>query len=125
MTMKSLGLLAALMLSRMLTAQEPAVRIVPANPGNIFGDWEEVVISLPVRERNAWKVVDYDGKTVKEGHRHDGLVKLGKLPVGYYELWVDGQTRPVTVGVVGPVGAPLSQDTPICQIGRASCWETV
>ena len=121
MTMKSLGLLAALMLCATLTAQEPAVRIVPANPGNIFGDWEEVVISLPVRERNAWRVVDYDGKTVKEGHRHDGLVKLGKMPVGYYELWVEGQARPVTVGVVANVGSPLSAESPIC-VDAAMSW---
>jgi len=101
---------------------------LPAHPGNVFLAGEEVVVPMPPakdEKGGAWRLVDYEGKTVAEGTATDGKAALGKLPTGYYELRrvVDGtpQNPRVTVGVLSPLGAPTSLASPIA-IDVAMAW---
>jgi hypothetical protein len=112
---------------------------LPDHPGNVFLTGEDVVVPMPSAKEEqggAWRLVDYEGKTVAEGKAADGKATLGKLPVGYYELRrvVDapsptpppqGGEAPrqprVTVGVLAPLGAPTPMTSPIA-IDVAMAW---
>ncbi len=96
---------------------------LPAHPGNIFLASETVVVPVPPGETKIWRAVDYEGKTIAEGRAENGLVTLGKLPVGYYELpdEAQGKGRLISVGVLEPLRAPTPLDSPI-GIDVAMAW---
>ncbi|MGD0091103.1 MAG: hypothetical protein ABSE73_14390 [Planctomycetota bacterium] len=101
---------------------------LPDHPGNIFLAGEEAAVPLPPAndaKSQAWRLADYEGKTVAEGTAADGKAALGKLSVGYYELRrvVDGtpQNPRVTVGVLAPLDAPTPATSPIA-IDVAMAW---
>ena len=98
-------------------------RPLPSHPGNIFVATEAVQIKLPSGSSNTWRLVDYEGKTVREGRAEQGAAALGKLPVGYYELATgapDAASR-VSLGVIEPLHAPTPLDSPI-GIDVAMAW---
>src|SRR4051812_8818674 len=86
-----------------------------SHPGNIFIVGEMVVVAAQPGASNTWQAVDYEGKTVAHGLVENGLVKLGQLPVGYYEVITGGQpeSRRISVGVLEPLHAPTPFDSPI------------
>ncbi|MDB6122214.1 MAG: hypothetical protein JWQ71_1207 [Pedosphaera sp.] len=94
---------------------------LPSHPGNIFVAGEVVIVPAPPAVGETWHTVDYDGKTVAEGKVQDGKIKLGQLPVGYYEVFRGGESNRVTVGVVEPLHAPTPLDSPI-GIDVAMAW---
>jgi hypothetical protein len=68
--------------------------------------------------------VDYEESTVAEGRLdEDGRARLGKLPVGYYELLsgAGNGTNRVTLGVLEPLRAPTPLTSPIA-IDVAMAW---
>jgi hypothetical protein len=97
---------------------------LPAHPGNIFLAGEEVVVAAPPQAPQAWRAVDYEESTVAEGRLdEDGRARLGKLPVGYYELLsgAGNGTNRVTLGVLEPLRAPTPLTSPIA-IDVAMAW---
>lgn len=99
-------------------------RALPAHPGNIFLAGEQVVVAAPPQAPQAWRAVDYEGTTVAQGRLdEDGRARLGKLPVGYYELLSGAGTgtNRVTLGVVEPLRAPTPLSSPIA-VDVALAW---
>ncbi len=97
---------------------------LPAHPGNIFLAGEQVVVEAPSRNGRDWRAVDYEGTKVADGPcEADGRARLGKLPVGYYEVFCGpgGASNRVTVGVVEPLRAPTPLTSPIA-IDVAMAW---
>ncbi len=97
---------------------------LPAHPGNVFMAGEEVIVQAPAPAAQAWRIVNYDGATVAQGRLdEDGRARLGKLPVGYYELLsgAGSATNRVTLGVLEPLRAPTPLSSPIA-IDVAMAW---
>ena len=96
---------------------------LPDHPGNIFLAGEDVSVRIHDDAAGDWKLVDYDGKVIREG-RGPGRVQLGRLPVGYYELVrekkADGELRPFSIGVIARLKAPTPETSPVaCDVGMA------
>jgi hypothetical protein len=109
------------------SAAEPAGRTIPRpqpeHPGNVFLVGEEVAVTLPPAAPEHWQVVDYDGKTVAKGVG-GGPAKLGRLPVGYYEVRrIDNGAvgpRATSIGVLARLQAPTPKTSPIaCDVAMA------
>jgi hypothetical protein len=88
---------------------------LPGHPGNVFLAGEEVTIDLPAgRER--WRTTDYEGRLVAKGGRA-GPIRLGRLPVGYYEIRLDGagaaEQKSLTAAVLVPLKAPTPSSSPV------------
>jgi hypothetical protein len=97
---------------------------LPAHPGNIFLAREEVIVEAPTNAVQTWRAIDYDGATAAQGRRDEnGQARVGKLPVGYYELRSEGEadTNRVTIGVLQPLKAPTPLTSPIA-IDVAMAW---
>jgi hypothetical protein len=105
----------------------PGKRLIPqplaSHPGNIFLSGEDVVITLPAGQGETWRATDYEGKLVAEGRVEGGPGKLGRLPVGYYEVVRKDGTNfhRVTLGVLEPLAAPTPENSPIA-IDVAMAW---
>ena len=85
---------------------------LPEHPGNVFLAGEQVEVSLPGDWTGAWQVLDYDGKKVAEGNG-PGKIRLGQLPVGYYEIpRTDGKPA-IGIGVLTPLATPTPKTSPI------------
>jgi len=95
-------------------------RPLPGHPGNIFLAGEEVVPAASGEAAGAWRAVDYDGKLVAEGDG-SGPIRLGRLPVGYYEIHRGASERPIVVGVLAPLAAPTPKSSPI-GVDAAIAW---
>ena len=96
---------------------------LPGHPGNVFVMGEEVAVKPPEAPGAAgWVCLDYDRKTLSKG---TGPAVLGKLPVGYYEVWATDATgkqlRKTTLGVLEPLRAPTPEDSPIC-LDVSAAW---
>lgn len=94
-------------------------RPLEGNPGNVFLAGQEVVVKT---DDGKWICVDYDGKPIAEG---TGEAKLGKIGVGYYEIWQLGddgsrKTR-TTFAVLAPLKVPVPEDAPIA-LDTAAAW---
>lgn len=94
-------------------------RPLEGNPGNVFVVGQEVVVKAG---EGKWICVDYDGKPIAEG---TGEAKLGKVGVGYYEIWQLGddgsrKTR-TTFAVLAPLKVPVPENTPIA-LDTAAAW---
>jgi hypothetical protein len=99
-------------------------RPLPAHPGNIFLAGETVSVTAPpAGEGDTWRAVDYEGRIVAEGWITTGPIKLGRLPVGYYELLRGaGQvTNRLSLGVLEGLRAPTPLGSPI-GIDVAMAW---
>ncbi len=96
-------------------AQRTIPHPLPSHPGNIFVAGEEVSVPLSSATNDAWRLIDYEGKSVSEGRSADGKAALGKLPAGYYEIrsGAEGKTARVSLGVLEPLRAPTPMDSPI------------
>lgn len=106
-------------------AAEPAGRAIPrplpSHPGNIFVEGEEVTVSAG-SIGGSWHANDYEGNAVREGKVKDGLLDLGRLPVGYYEVTgSDTNVQPIHIGVLEPLRAPTPIGSPI-GIDVAMAW---
>jgi hypothetical protein len=78
-------------------------RPLPPHPGNIFLAGETVTVPAPpAGDGDAWRAVDYEGRVVAEGRSEAGPIELGRLPVGYYEVWrgAAGTTNRLSIGVL-------------------------
>ncbi|HTL30628.1 MAG TPA: glycosyl hydrolase, partial [Tepidisphaeraceae bacterium] len=96
-------------------------RPLPNHPGNIFVEGENVSLAGDSKQAGGWKLVDYDGKTIKEAKSGAEPMEFGKLPIGYYELrGADGKTQ-TTIGVIAPLAAPTPKTSPI-GIDVAMAW---
>jgi hypothetical protein len=99
-------------------------RPLPSHPGNIFLAGETVTVpALPASDGEAWRAVDYEGRIVAEGRIKAGSVELGRLPVGYYEVWRGGAgaTNRLSIGVLEGLRAPTPLSSPI-GIDVAMAW---
>ena len=107
-----------------------AGRAIPApladHPGNVFLVGENIGVPLPVAEPVAWRVTDYDGRTVAEGRSTAGQAgpggaaasraEIGSLPIGWYEVrWGEGDApeRRRALAVLQPLAAPTPGNSPI------------
>lgn len=91
-------------------------RPLPTHPGNVFLAGEEVTVSMPSGGSSTWTAVDYEDGVVTQG---EGRVRLGTLPVGYYEVRVG--TNRVSVGVLAPLKAAPAPDSPL-GVDAAMAW---
>jgi hypothetical protein len=99
-------------------------RPLPSHPGNIFLVGETVTVpTLPPGDGDTWRAVDYEGRIVAEGRVPAGQVELGRLPVGYYEVWrsAAGATNRLSIGVLEGLRAPTPLSSPI-GIDVAMAW---
>lgn len=100
-------------------------RPLPSHPGNIFLAGEAVTIPAPSSgTSDAWHAVDYEGRIVAQGRVMAGLLELGCLPVGYYEIRrtaAAGVTNRLSVGVLERLHAPTPLGSPI-DIDVAMAW---
>lgn len=110
------------------TLRRPIPQPLPGHPSNIFLRGEDVSITRPDAPGAAgWICVDYEQKTVAQSAISGDAttIKLGALPVGYYEVWAtatDGKRlAKTTIGVLEPLKAPTPLDSPI-GIDAATAW---
>ena len=68
------------------TESNPAARPLANHPGNVFLAAEDVSVLLSAEDGTTWQAVDYDGKPLASGTVQGGKARLGRLPLGYYEL---------------------------------------
>jgi hypothetical protein len=113
-------LLAAVVESRG-AEDKPAARPLANHPGNVFLAGEEVVVRLSAEDGTKWEAADYDGKPVAIGAVLGGKARLGRLPVGYYELRQGGAATATAIGVLAPLRSPVSPSSPIA-IDLAMSW---
>jgi hypothetical protein len=102
----------------------PIPQPLPSHPGNIFLAREPVTVPAPpAGGGDAWRVVDYEGRVVAEGRGGAGPVELGRLPVGYYEVWRETGlvTNRLSLGVLAGLRAPTPRTSPI-GIDVAMAW---
>ncbi len=105
------------------SAERTIPKPLPDHPGNVFLAGEEVEVALPDEVSGPWRIEDYDGKIVHRGEG-GGRVRLGRLPVGYYQLRREGDEssghRPFSIGVLAPLRAPTPESSPVaCDVGAA------
>jgi hypothetical protein len=105
-----LMLVAAFLASRNAFAED--------NPGNVFVIGEEVQIRVPTGWAG-WRAIDVDGKEIAAESAGAGVVALGKLPVGYFELLEKDGPGKATAAVLNKVTP--TPDTPIA-IDAAMSW---
>ena len=122
------GVLGALVLAPVLAQAGAGTRGIPrplpSHPGNMFLVGETVtVLCPPTAEGDTWRAVDYDGRIVAEGRVKTGTIELGRLPVGYYEVWrpAAGATNRLSIGVLEGLRAPTPLSSPI-GIDVAMSW---
>lgn len=117
------GLASACMVAQPLHAAERAIPApLPDHSGNVFLAGEPVSVTIPVLDLAAWRVTDYDGKTVAEGKTTSGRAEVGKLPVGWYEIrWGDAPEQRTAAAVLQPLAAPTPTTSPI-GIDVAMAW---
>ncbi|PWU16583.1 MAG: hypothetical protein C5B50_13400 [Verrucomicrobia bacterium] len=86
-----------------------------SHPGNIFLAGEEVVISLQGSPGEDWEAKDYERQIVARGKLQEGRANIGRLPVGYYEVWFGSATSSnhVSAGVLEPLHALSPASSPI------------
>jgi hypothetical protein len=123
---RSLAALVGVLVSPGLQAETLSRSIpqpLPAHPGNIFLAGEEVVVEAPGDAFQAWRAVDYDKITVTQGRLDErGRARLGKLPIGYYELRGGAAgTKRITLGVLEALCAPTPLSSPVA-IDVAMAW---
>jgi len=97
---------------------------LPSHPGNIFLAGEDVTVPAPpTGDGDTWRAVDYEGLTVFEGPVNAGPIRLGRLPVGYYELRRIGgsATNWISIGVLEGLRAPTPLGSPI-GVDIAMAW---
>ena len=114
---------AAGLMTQPLPAAEPTIPTpLPDHPGNVFLAGEPVSVTIPVLDLAAWRVTDYEGKTVAEGKATSGRADIGKLPVGWYEIrWGDAPEQRASAAVLQPLAAPTPTTSPI-GIDVAMAW---
>ncbi len=95
-------------------------RPLPAHPGNVFIEGEEVVVPLPQGD-SRWSLVNYDGQAVGEFTAQDGRAALGKRSVGFYRLQQAGSSNWISFGVLAPLHAPTSPTSPVA-MDVAKAW---
>ena len=124
----STGLLGVLIWAAVLTDAGAGTRAIPhplpSHPGNIFLAGEAVTVPAPpAGDGDTWRAVDYEGRIVAEGRVTAGPIELGRLPVGYYEVWrsAAGATNRLSVGVLEGLRAPTPLSSPI-GIDVAMAW---
>jgi hypothetical protein len=86
---------------------------LPNHPGNVFLQGEKVVLHLLANQAGDWKLIDYDGRSVREGKSNGRSIDCGDLPIGYYVLQIGRGSQRVAIGVIAPLGAPTPWDSPI------------
>jgi hypothetical protein len=91
-------------------AQNPSP--LPGNPGNIFVEGQDVSIPAP-EGASSWRAVDENGKSLGQGSVSGGRIDMGKQPVGFYSIRLDGARREVTAAVVPPVDSPRPAESPM------------
>ena len=106
------------------TMQRTIPQPLPGHPGNVFLRGEEVQVPRPdAADATGWTCLDYEQRVVTTGT--DATAKLGRLPVGYYEVWATGadgkRLAKTTIGVLEPLKAPTPLDSPI-GIDMATAW---
>ena len=99
-------------------------RPLPSHPGNIFLAGDTVTVpALPAGDGDNWRAVDYEGRIVAEGRGNAEPIELGRLPVGYYEVWrsAGDATNRLSIGVLEGLHAPTPLSSPI-GIDVAMAW---
>jgi hypothetical protein len=108
------GALAALV-STGVSAGEQLTRRTPepsaAHPGNIFLADEEVTVPLP--EATTLRLIDYDGRLVRELGAAGSTARLGQLATGYYRVAIGGSSNSISLGVLNRLQSPTPLDSPI------------
>ena len=93
---------------------------LPAHPGNVFIEGEDVVVPLPKSDAR-WSLVNYDGQALGEFTAQDGTGALGKRSVGFYRLRQAGSSNWISLGVLAPLRTPTPQTSPIA-MDVAMAW---
>ena len=98
-------------------------RPLEGNPGNVFVKGQEVIVRTSEGEGTKWICVDYDDKQIAGGS--GGEARLGKVGIGYYEIWQladDGSRKSrTTFAVLESLKVPVPENTPIA-IDTAASW---
>lgn len=112
--------MAILSLTTVAGAQTPAP--LPGNPGNVFTAGQPVSVPLPASSGSHWRAMDYEGHVVAQGDASSGRANLGKLPVGFFHVTLDGAPGDVTLAVIAPLLAPTPANSPISANTEAGMW---
>jgi len=92
---------------------------LPSHPGNVFVAGEDILIKLPSAQ-TTWKLLNYEGITLKEGRTENEMAQLGRLPVGYYEIKTSESAR-ISLGILEPLHALTPTNSPV-GIDVAMAW---
>jgi hypothetical protein len=74
---------------------------------------QDVTVKLPGQSGSPWQAMGYGGRVAAQGVEADGPTSLGKLPVGYYTVTVQGNQHEVSIAVVAPLTVPVPADSPL------------
>lgn len=100
-----------------MTGPTPAP--LPDHPGNVFLVGEEVMVR-PAAGGGEWTLEDYDGQK-RTVQATDGVIRLGRLPVGFYRLRQPGQAAWTSMAVLQPLAAPTPSNSPVA-LDVAMAW---
>ena len=92
---------------------------MPAHPGNVFVAGENVILPLP--QPKHCRLVDYEGKAMRDLEPVERKVTLGKLPVGFYRIELTGSSNWISLAVLEPLHSPTPLSSPI-GIDVAMAW---
>lgn len=87
-------------------------KALPPHPGNVFIEGEEVVVPLPKSDAR-WRLVNYEGQTLRDVAEREGGAALGKLDVGFYRLEQVGGSNWISLGVLAPLRTPTPTTSPV------------
>src|SRR4051794_35875407 len=90
-------------------------RPLASHPGNIFIAGEPLVIPTGTNSSTQFRLVDYQGRLLRDVQAKAGKADLGLLDVGYYEL-LSGEAadvRRISFGVLQPLRAATPLDSPV------------
>ncbi len=98
-------------------------RPLAGHPGNIFLAGEEVIVPLPERSTDVWRVVDNYDHPLRTVVAAGGAAQLGKLPVGFYRLRPPAETHAnwISFAVLAPLAAPTPLTSPVA-LDVAMAW---
>lgn len=94
------------------------------HPGNVFLEDESVQVALPDPGGTAWRLLDAEGRELRHGTAEAGQARLGRLPVGWYEIAMDGagaSGRSATLAVLARLRAPTPRTSPVA-LDVAMAW---
>ena len=92
---------------------EPSLGFSSAQFANIYICGEDCIVPF-IKLGPGWRLLDYEGGTVRAGRGGNGrFLQLGRLGVGYYKLVLADPGLQISLAVVAPLRVPTPSTSPI------------